>query len=391
MGAEQWVTQGISIAAGKFVHQSTIKMHDRIEVAAHDLKTNSFDELLANVERLRTRAAEKNHSPDEALSLLTERYNLLVQERKLYDSHPEAKKTHAEAEADLSATGERFVDVPLQLAHLSPVVEGRIYEGTAAQIKHALNAASALGVPMTPVGQPQSGVWRVGNRTLEIHEIGGSNVPAPGAVPAIPGRDFYGPTAGHPLTYEQSGVSPMFREDAMQIGGFEPRSRLVANMSGGGGFIGGVLGETQGLHVETFPSQRKARQGIWSGMPGDSGFTPNDYHAFQRANFRPIPYRKGFPDFRGFAEAEVLLPSDQLAIRDRDYHNLLADRQLALQERWLLPNGEPDVARATAFRTDPHDPLTWHHVEGDNVLLLVPRPIHEAAQHAGGFSLPTMP
>ncbi len=391
MGTEQWVTQGISIVAGRFVHQSTIKMHDRIEVAAHDLKTKSFDELLAKVERLGTRAAKKNHSPDEALSLLTERYNLLVEERKLYDSHPEAKKAHTEAEADLSKTGERFVDVPLQLAHLSPVVEGQIYEGTAAQIKYALNAASALGVPMTPVGPPQSGVWRVGNRTLEIHEIGGSK-PAPGGVPAIPGRDFYTPTAGHPLTYEQSGVPPMFREDAMLTGGFEPRSRLVANISSGdSGFIGGVLGETQGLHVETIPSQRKARQGGWSGPEGDSDFTPNDDHAWQRANFRPIPYRNGFPDFRGFAEAEVLLTRDQLAIRDRDLHNRLADRQLALQERWLLPNGQPDVARATAFRTDPHDPLTWHHVEGENVLLLVPRPIHEVAQHEGGYSLPTIP
>ena len=54
-----------------------------------------------------------------------------------------------------------------------------------------------------------------------------------GGVPAIPGRDFYTPTMDYPLAYEQTGVSPMFRGDAMLIGGFEPRSRLVANMSGG--------------------------------------------------------------------------------------------------------------------------------------------------------------
>jgi hypothetical protein len=46
---------------------------------------------------------------------------------------------------------------------------------------------------------------------------------------------------------------------------------------------------------------------------------------------------------------------------------------------------------ATAFRSNPADPLTWHHVEGDNILLLVPRPIHQAAQHAGGFSIPMAP
>ena len=66
-----------------------------------------------------------------------------------------------------------------------------------------------------------------------------------GAVPAIPGRDFYEPTAGRPLVYEpadpQSGVSPMFREDATQIG-VEPRSRLVANISSGSDVAPGLSG-----------------------------------------------------------------------------------------------------------------------------------------------------
>lgn len=156
-------------------------------------------------------------------------------------------------------------------------------------------------------------------------------------------------------------------------------------------FIFGEGPGRRGSHIETFPPERKARKGIWSGTPGNSEFTPNRADALQRANFQPIPYRNGYPDFTQFAEATVLLPRAQLAIRDRDLHNLLADTQLARQRGWRLPNGEPDVAQATALRTNPNDPMTWHHVEGDNILLLVPRPIHKAAQHAGGFSLPALP
>jgi hypothetical protein len=172
MSAEEWVTQGLSIAAGKFVQQRTMKMHERITIAAHELKSKSFDSLLSRVEALRTRAARKNHSPEEALELLKERHKLLVEEQTLYGGRQEAKRAHAAAEADLAATGENFVDAPLQLANLSPVVEGQIYEGTAADIKRAVDAVSASSVKMTPVGDPHDGIWQVGNRTIEIHEIG---------------------------------------------------------------------------------------------------------------------------------------------------------------------------------------------------------------------------
>jgi YD repeat-containing protein len=71
------------------------------------------------------------------------------------------------------------------------------------------------------------------------------DVPMSGGLPAIPGRDFFVP-GGHPLVYEatglHAGVSPMFRGNALQIGGFEPTSRLVANISeGSGGFAGGTI------------------------------------------------------------------------------------------------------------------------------------------------------
>lgn len=152
-----------------------------------------------------------------------------------------------------------------------------------------------------------------------------------------------------------------------------------------------IFGEGGDGHIDQFTATRTARQGTWSGEPGRSDFTPNDPVALVRAGYRPIPYRNGYPDFSEFAEGRALLPRNQYAIPDRALHERLADRALARSRGWMLPNNEPDVARAVAFRNNPADPMTWHHVEGDNVMLLVPRPIHRAGQHAGGFSTPVLP
>jgi len=147
-----------------------------------------------------------------------------------------------------------------------------------------------------------------------------------------------------------------------------------------------IFGEGPGGRIEVYPVTRKARQGFWSGMEGNSEFTPNDPVALRRTGGRAIVYRNGYPDFSPFAVDTALLPRAQLAIKDRELHNRLADAALARRRGWLLPNGEPDLSRAYGFRRNPGDPLTWHHVEGDNIMQLVPESIHRAAQHAGGFS-----
>ena len=79
---------------------------------------------------------------------------------------------------------------------------------------------------------------------LDAKVVLAGDVPRSGGVPPIPGPDIYGP-AGHSLVYDpvtgpQAGVAPMFRRD--NIGGFEYRSRLIANISdGSGGFTGGDI------------------------------------------------------------------------------------------------------------------------------------------------------
>jgi Zn-dependent peptidase ImmA (M78 family) len=187
-GQDEWITQGISIAASKFVHSRTEGMIQRIQYAkgqaqvarARELEIRSFDDLAAKVESLRERSDTKHlePKPEEALAQLTERHALLIKERELYKN---SKTALAEIDRDLAATGAQFADVPLRLAHLSPVVEGHIYEGTHAQIENALRAAEHVGVPMKGQWFPEENVWRgkSGDRTIEIHQLGSEKHLAP--------------------------------------------------------------------------------------------------------------------------------------------------------------------------------------------------------------------
>src|SRR6185295_15147839 len=97
---------------------------------------------------------------------------LLVEEQQLYAAQTGTGKALTETKADLAATGAQFADVPLQLAHLRPILEGHVYEGTSAQIEQAFSAADAAGVPLQRTWSPSQQVWRLtsGSRTIEVHE-----------------------------------------------------------------------------------------------------------------------------------------------------------------------------------------------------------------------------
>ncbi|MQY12622.1 hypothetical protein SRB5_27580 [Streptomyces sp. RB5] len=148
-----------------------------------------------------------------------------------------------------------------------------------------------------------------------------------------------------------------------------------------------LFDEGGGAHVQEIAKYRVARRGEWSGEPGNSDFTPNNRDALVRAGYRPIPYVNDHPVFTDFAVGTVLLRRADLAVKDRRLHDRLADQAYARQQGWFRPGTTtPDAGRVAALRSDPADPLTWHHVEGDNIMLLVPRSIHQAAQHSGGFA-----
>jgi hypothetical protein len=139
--SEEWITQGISIAATKFVHQHTVAMRDRITVAMHELGAKpELGGLHERVVALTARSAparNKEPTAEEALAQLTERRTLLGQERTFYQNDPKARAALADNTKEMNALGPQFADVPLQLAHLSPVVDGHIYEGRSSRFSTA--------------------------------------------------------------------------------------------------------------------------------------------------------------------------------------------------------------------------------------------------------------
>lgn len=220
--AESWVTMGLSIAATKYVGKRTQGMKERLYAASRELgpKTKPQFEALAKragdveklAEELGSRDPKQGKPPteEEALALMGKHHELVVAEHKLLASeHPHdarlAKNRHDAADDAL------LLDASLQLSHLSPVVDGHIYEGTPKQIQDAFKAADGAGVPTTREWIAERDLWAVtsGNRTIEIHETltAGKN-PRPHeslhAAEAVPGSGFKGqnPNAT-PITNEQ--------------------------------------------------------------------------------------------------------------------------------------------------------------------------------------------
>jgi len=177
---DEWMQQGFALAASAFVSAHTQAMHSRIELAAHEFRAakmtdaaEQLDALAVRAEALRTKAASKKQpTPEEAGTILLERHGILTEERALYQKFGGAKAEGKQNAAELAATSSGFIDVPFQLAGLSPVVDGLSYEGTSKQIKKALDSAKANGIE--PSGtQDEKGVWtlKVGDRVLTVKEL----------------------------------------------------------------------------------------------------------------------------------------------------------------------------------------------------------------------------
>ena len=207
--AQSWVTMGLTIATQKFVHQRTQAMQHRIVEVTRELATKDpgLDALLKKSIALEQRSNSKADkvSAEEAIGLLVERRMLLVEERELYAKNPKAAKQLVDTKADLDKTGAQFMEVPLQLSHLSPVVDGHVYEGTSERIKAAFDAADRMGVPMEREWIQTEAKWRLkdGGRVIEVYERGSHNEEHVGAAAAVEGSNFVGQAKGRrPITME---------------------------------------------------------------------------------------------------------------------------------------------------------------------------------------------
>jgi hypothetical protein len=130
----------------------------------------------------------------------------------------------------------QYVDIPKQLnAVYWDIRGGHPRQAFREAIDPVLAIASVFGF------LPNRGIPRA---ALDAEVLPAGDVSRSGVVPPIPGPDIYGPAdyslVYDPVTGSQAGVARMFREPG--IGGFEYRSRLIANISdGSGGFTGDAL------------------------------------------------------------------------------------------------------------------------------------------------------
>lgn len=182
-GGDDWMDQGIAIAASHFVAQRTRGMHERISQAAMEFgQTPEFRQLLARVEGLTKRAEKGTATPADAQKLLADRHSALVEERQLYQhlaSSHDAKQANAGAvglHAMAADAGANLVDASLRLSGLKPVVHGHVYEGTHADIDNAVAAAKASNDAFKYSVDVNSGTHTIiaGDRKFTIHEIGAS-------------------------------------------------------------------------------------------------------------------------------------------------------------------------------------------------------------------------
>jgi YD repeat-containing protein len=127
-----------------------------------------------------------------------------------------------------------------ELSHGIQVGEGAtLFKSMPAQARAARPAASAPALLDAPSSPSSLGIT--------------GDVPISGGVPAIAGQHYYSPGAVNPMvTYESTAARGM--SDAMQIGGIEPRSRVVANITdGSGGFTGGNVVSSGTVEMSGLP------------------------------------------------------------------------------------------------------------------------------------------
>ena len=164
------VEQGITLLVGELVHQRSQNMQRRLAEAQHALGEKAPPTLYEKAKQLGERARRRVKTAEEAQTLLADMVAAQREEAALYKGHHELEKKLSEE----PALGGDFVAVPLALVHgLEPVVEGRAYIGTRAEIDHAIKALDDTGLRPERVESVQgTRKYRVGDRTIEFRERG---------------------------------------------------------------------------------------------------------------------------------------------------------------------------------------------------------------------------
>lgn len=130
-------------------------------------------------------------------------------------------------------------------------------------------------------------------------------------------------------------------------------------------------GQRMPLGTET-PTVDKG--GFWGGERGNSEWF-SDVEALNKVTgYKPVEFRNGYPDFSPWAKERVRVPITGIDSTD-----------FAAADKLMAP--KRGFANQTAYKEwRKANRLTWHHVEGADEMILVPRDMHGNVPHIGGAS-----
>jgi hypothetical protein len=112
--------------------------------------------------------------------------------------------------------------------------------------------------------------------------------------------------------------------------------------------------------------------GFWGGTRGDSEWFSDIRAVNDVTGWRPVRFRKGFPDLLPWARERIRMPITGNDANDFAYADAVIARQ----------RGFANQTAYAVWRSS--NRLTWHHVEGAQEMILVPRDLHGNLPHVGG-------
>ena len=114
--------------------------------------------------------------------------------------------------------------------------------------------------------------------------------------------------------------------------------------------------------------------GVWGGERGNSEWFSDVEAVNNITRYKPIKFHNGYPDFSPWAKERVRI--HVTGIDDTDF--AAADKLMAPRRGFRNQTAYEELRKANR--------LTWHHVEGADEMILVPRDLHENVPHVGGAS-----
>lgn len=195
--SDEWISQGLSFAANRFVHERTIAMHGRLHSeAAQYADQAKLAKLKTALEGLQNQTVKPKPTPEEALAQLTRFHQLIVDELALLPTA--ARKKLGQQHDDETAA---YAEATLQLSGLSRVTGGHIYDGTLGDIEKAVKATVATGISVESLGNNR---YRIGGRDFQLLPRAGTTsrgnprqppkplkTDAPGRIDRSPGQNAW--------------------------------------------------------------------------------------------------------------------------------------------------------------------------------------------------------